>query len=239
MDATAAAAKMLTDPNHFFKYYPVMMAGGTGAWVHNATNLKVFYLAKKSPDMPGQIGNKATKVGHFGATRPGFLHTKNISSFKMEMTRQTNDSGPLNTHGIPMVNYNSTVYGCHNLLGNIAAMPYFVAGAGADYLTTGLLTGCCFAWIVNGANLWCIHVQPKAGVTPQQLHNDMAANGHFAAAPGTALSTFGKNDYPTPYAVVIGVRSGGTWKLYAQTSTDTFKTVNSAWRIHPGPITAL
>lgn len=138
-----------------------------------------------------------------------------------------------------MVNYNSNLYGAQNLHGNIAAMPHFVAGAGANYITTGLLTGCCFAWIAQGANLLCIHVQPKDGITGVNLHTQMAATGHFAAAPATALSTFGHNNYVGSYATVIGVRSAGVWKLYAQTSQDHFRTLTNAWRIHPGPIVAL
>ena len=104
MDATAAAAKMLSDPDHFFKYYPVQMAGGIGAFVPNAANLKTYYLAKKNPAYapPGQ------KVGHYGATRPGVLSTKDISSFKMDVMAVAGSSGALNTHGVPMVNYDST-----------------------------------------------------------------------------------------------------------------------------------
>jgi hypothetical protein len=236
VDATAAAAKMLSDPDHFFKYYPVQMAGGIGAFVPNAANLKTYYLAKKNPAYapPGQ------KVGHYGATRPGFLHTKDISSFKMDVMAAAGSSGALNTHGVPMVNYDSNKDGKVNLHGAVNAMDHYVVGAGASYMTTGLLTGCCFAWIPapGGAGLWCVHVRPE-GTTGVQLQNAIATNGHFAAAPHIPLSTFGRSDYGGGYAIIIGVDAATGWRIYSQTSGDQFSTITAAWRLYPGAVTRL
>jgi hypothetical protein len=234
MDSNTAAARMLSHSDNFFKSYPVQMAGGTGVFVPNAANLKIYYLAKKHAGMAGIDG----KAGHFGATRPGFLHTKNISSFKMDMIASPNCSAPLNTHGVPMVNYNSDNAGKINLHTNIAAMDHYVVGAGANYMTTGLLTGCCFTWHQAGGDLWCTHIRPEGtdGIT---LQNMVALHGRFTAAPHQPLATFGRNDYGGTYAIVVGVNTPAGWKLYAQTSVDQFNTINAAWRIHPGAVTRL
>src|SRR5665213_3847976 len=238
MTATEAAARMLTHPDDFFKSYPVMMAGGTGAWVPNTANVMMYRLSKKDPGMAGAAPDQ--KVGHFGATRKGlFGQTLNISSFKMDEQVLPNCSGPLTTHGVPMVNYNSAKDGKVNLLGDVTAMDHYVVDAGANYMTTGLLTGCCFAWTANGGGLWCSHVRPD-GIDSVMLQTTMATHGRFAAAPHTPLATFGRPDYAgAPYAIVIGVKHSGTWQLYAQTSTNQFKTINGAWRIHPGAVARL
>jgi hypothetical protein len=235
MDATTAAARMLTHSDEFFRYYPVMMAGGTGAFVPNTANVKIYYLGKKGAGNPGPGG---AKEGHFGATKPGVFGAKDISSFKMDGAAVANCSGPLTTHGVPMVNYNSDLDGKVNLNANIAAMDHYVVDAGAQYMTTGLLTGCCFAWRVQGIDLWCVHVRPE-GIDSVRLQNSMATQGRFAAAPGDPLSTFGRSDYGGQYAIVIGVNTANGWKIYAQTSTDQFRTLTGAWRLFPGAVTRL
>ena len=90
----------------------------------------------------------------------------------------------------------------------------------------------------GGAGLWCVHVRPE-GTTGVQLHNAMATNGHFAAAPHTALSTFGRSDYGGGYAIIIGVDAATGWRIYSQTSGDQFNTITAAWRLHPGAVTRL
>jgi hypothetical protein len=246
MDSNAAAARMLSHSDDFFKSYPVMMAGGTGAWAPNAMNPKTYYLAKKNPGIGGNADGSG-KEGHYGATRRGFLHTKNISSFTMLPNGGAGSSAPLATHGVPMVNYNSNLDGKINLLGNTTAMAHFVVGAGANYMTTGLLTGCCFAWVAIAGGLWCTHIRPDGPIGPTipkmidgaTLQDRLALHGRFAAAPGQMLSTFGRNNYGGSYAIVIGVNTPGGWKLYAQTSMDNFRTITNAWRLHPGTMTRL
>lgn len=236
MDATAAAARMLSNPDEFFKYYPVQMAGGTGAFLPNASNLKTYYLAKKDPGMPGRAPDR--KVGHYGATRPGVFGSRNISSFKMDVMRAMDCSGPLATHGVPMVNYDSDRDGKVNLHGSINNMDYYVVGAGANYMTTGLLTGCCFTWLPRPGGLWCVHIRPE-GTDGVRLQNMVATNGRFRGAPHAPLATFGRSDYGGTYAVVIGVNTRGGWRLYAQTSGDQFRTITGAWRIYPGAVVRL
>lgn len=224
---------MRANPDHFFKYYPVMMAGGNGVFNPNAANPRTYYLGKKTgSEIPGD------KEGHYGATRPGFNSPRAIASFKMDIFQGAGYSNALLTDGVPMVNYNSTKDGKVNLQTNIAAMDHYVASAGMHYMTTGLLTGCCFAWKAQGNDLWCVHVRPE-GIDSIPLHNAMALHGRFTALPGQPLATFGRNDYVGSYAIVIGVNTATGWKLYAQTSGDQFKTLDHAWRLYPGNLTQL
>ncbi len=239
MNPLNALNQLQANPDHFFRYYPIRIAGASAPWVPGAASLKPFYLAKKGAGHAGQIGGQVRKEGHYGATRPGFLHTKEISSFFLQEGVMPNSTGPFQTLGVPMVNYNSMLYGCPNLAGNIGAMPHYVVDHSANLMTTGQLSGCTFAWITQGADLWCIHVQPKDGIVGTVLHTQLDVNGHFAAAAGVPLQTFGPNDYHGARATVIGVRHAGAWRLYAQTSIDMFSTISGAWRLHPGPVVAL
>jgi len=133
-----------------------------------------------------------------------------------------------------MVNYNSDKEGKVNLHANIGAMDHYVVDGGANYMTTGLLTGCCFVMLPVAGGFWCVHIRPE-GIDAVTLQNDIEDHGHFAGAPGQAVSAFGRKDYGGAYAIVIGVNAPAGWKFYAQTSLDTFKTVAAAWRIQPGP----
>ncbi|KAB7648427.1 hypothetical protein [Polymorphobacter fuscus] len=225
---------LLGRPAHFLKYYPVKCAGSS-APVQNAANTKAYRIVKRD----GALGQKA---GHRGATRPGiFGTTLNISSFKLEPGGAAVGAGTVaQAHVVPMVNHNSTIYGCFDLQGVTNAMPNYVLDAGGDGLmVTGELSNCCFAWVQQGNDLWCTHVQPVGGITPGNLQTELSTTGSFAGLPGTALSTFGRNQYPGGRASIIGVREGGVWNLYAQKTDTSFDTLTESWRIHPGPAVRL
>jgi len=233
MDSAAALVQLLNHPADFLKYYPVKCAGAA-APNQNAVNLRQYNISKL-----GGLGNVA---GHRGATRPGlFGHQRQISSWILTPgVAQVNGATVNQAHVVPMVNHNGAIYGCFDLLGNVTAMPYYQLDATGDGLmVTGELSGCCFTWAVQGADLWCIHVQPVGGITSIALQNTIALTGRFAADPHTPLATFGRNDYPAGRASVIGVRQGGSWSLYAQTSNDLFSTITAAYRIYPGAMTRL
>ena len=249
MTSQEAVGKMRTDSDHFFKYYPVKMFGGAAPWVGNAENIKAYRLRRDAAVLDDD-GDVVTKAGHKGATRPGKIFsciTHNISSFQMwpdnavvqNMAGQNSNS--VNTCGVPMVNFNSNEYGGINLHGNIVGMDYDVAGGGANFMTTGQLSGCCFAWCEVGGNLRCAHVLPSGNlpaggaITGQVLQQNMTATGRFHGMPGQALETFGFLQYGVRRASVIGVKVAGTWRIYAQISGDGFRTINEAWQLHPGP----
>jgi hypothetical protein len=234
MNSAAARTKLLNSPEAFLKYYPVKCAGAP-APVQNAVNLAQYNINKHGGDQPA-VGDEV--VGHRGATRPGILGIgeRQISSFKLEPGAVTVNGAIINNaHVVPMVNYNSDIYGCLNLLGVINNMPYYVLdGNGDGLMVTGELSNCCFCWLPRGNDLWCIHVQPVGGIMPIQLQNALAVNGRFTTAPVAALGTYGRNDYPAGRASIIGVRHAGVWRLYAQTSNDSFRTLSGAFRIYPG-----
>lgn len=241
MTPDEAVDKMIEDPDFFFKYYPVNVAGAPKPYNPNQQNIKNFRLTRVA-------GKQGEKLGHQGATRPGFLHKKKISSFRLVPAQQVNDqdrSREIETSGVPMVLYNSDDFtkfgGAANLHGNLTTMNYYIVGPGTSYMTTGQLTGCCFAWCQSGDTLLCTHIRPAgsgpggAAITGETLHNQVKATGRFQGLPHQALNTFGRLNYPE-FATVIGVKSNGMWKLYAQISNDRLETLENAWQIHPGPV---
>lgn len=244
MTPAEALAELRTNPETFLKYYPVKCFGSP-APTAGAANTTHYYLDKQDAEMlplkPGDTEIKYGKAGHRGATRPGrvFGRPKNISSFNLKPMMSAT-AAATNALVVPMVNYDSDIYGCPNLNGDVTNMPHYVLdGTGDGLMVTGQLTGCCFSWIVSGNDLWCTHVQPKDGISSAELQVELRHGGRFAAAPTTPLHTFGRPEYPSGFASVIGVRSGGTWSLYAQVSSDGLRTIASAYRLYPGPKAAL
>jgi hypothetical protein len=231
MDCPAAVTALTNRPASFLRHYPVKCAGGLAPNQNVATTI-AYRMIK-----PTAMGAH-TKEGHRGATRPGVfgIGTRDISSFKLEPGGAQAGAGTIaQAHVVPMVNYSGNAYGCFDLQGGTGAMPHYVLdGTGDGLMVTGGLSNCCFAWLQQGAELWCIHVQPGGDLNPIQLQNRLVTNGRFAAAPGQSLATFGRSDYPGGTASVIGVREGGVWNLYAQKSNDSFSTLSEAYRIHPG-----
>jgi hypothetical protein len=195
-------------------------------------NLRQYNISKQGGTQDDQ------KPGHRGATRPGFRgKSRDISSFILQPDTMGNGALINDAHVVPMVNYNSDIYNCHNLHRGINAMPYYALdGQGRGLMVTGELSGCCFCWLAQGNDLWCIHVQPQAGIDGTALQNTLRVNGRFANAPGTRLGTYGRKNYPAGRASVIGVRRAGRWRLFAQTSDDRFSTITGAYQIYPGAV---
>ncbi len=225
--------KLLTDPDYFLKYYPVKCEG-SAVPNPNGVNLLQYYINKQGV---GEARFPNEKLGHKGATRPGSIsgYKHEISSFILN-PRTSAGSAIIAAHVVPMVNYNSTDFGCPNLNANIAAMDHYTLdNTGDGLMVTGELSGCCFCWLLHGHELWCVHVRPIAGISSESLQAQLNATGRFNNDL-TALNTYGKNDYNNQNASVIGVRSGGVWKIYAQTSNDLFRTISGAYRLYPDRI---
>jgi len=230
MNPREALAALIANPAAFLKHYPVKIAGAGGNL--NTTNVRTYFFDKQgawSGIFPGET------LGHKGATRPGLFKDHQISSFRFNHSRVSADTALTRALVVPMVNYNSTLYGCHDMQGDVTAMPHFrLDGSGDGLMLTGELSGCCFSWIDYGANLICTHVQPHAGIDGIKLQTKLTTQGRFAAVPTAPLNTFGRTDYPSR-ASIIGVCKGAQWYLYAQTSSDSLKTITGAYQIHPGP----
>ena len=121
---------------------------------------------------------------------------------------------------------------------DVGALDGYLLDGSAEVMITGQLSHCRFCFVADGAGLACTHMSPRGSPAgPVQMQQDLTANGGFANYAG-ALGTYGRQDY-TGYANVLGVRVGGSWRLYAQQSNDTLKTITSAARIYPGPATPL
>ncbi len=225
MDAAAAVAALQNDPDNFMKYYPVSIAGIAGA--ANA------FMRKRDPGVTA--GTVDGKEGHYGASRPGpmGLGTRNLSSFQIvgfpgaghhQFAVQT----------VPMVDFDGQVNGVADMQGQANAIPpTALGGAGAAIMVTGMLTTCTFVWAAIGGVLHCAHVQPTGPLSPLDVHNRLHLQGRFVGHPNNPVGTFGKNDYPM-FAHVLGVRTGGTWRLYAQLSNNNGQNITGAYRIYPG-----
>jgi hypothetical protein len=253
MDSNAAKGALLGRPAEFLKYYPLKCAGAK-APLQNQVNLKPIYIHKQDGAYitdPKTHKAKIGIMGHTGATRPRMLGPdRKISSFKLNTIHPAGDYAQFsNAHIVPMVHYNSPATSAVDvdLAAGITAMPrYVLDGSGDGLMVTGELSGCCFCWVAQGATLWCIHVQPK-GINPATgnaidgaaLHVLLQATGRFHGAPGTAIGTYGANQYGTKRASVVGVRLATGWTLYAQTSSTSFQSVADASRIYPGAVQLL
>lgn len=227
MNANQAYDKILSDPDHFFKYYPICPAGPSGGYVPNTANLKQIKLYKKDAGMPGTFGSQ--KQGHFGATRPGmFGHVREISSWVINEFADPNATyatKTVNATGVPMIYYNDPNFNAGNM------NRYLCDASGDGIMVTGQLSGCTFCILPTGNTISCIHVKPE-GIGGTQLHNILNTQGRFNGY-NLPVTTWGRNDYPA-YSNVFGVRKGGRWSFYAQLSNDTFKTITAAYKIFPG-----
>lgn len=229
MDADEAFDELLSRPGRFLKHHPVNPAGAGGAHAAGMANLRQFRLYKRDANVPGPA--PSGKPAHFGATRGRGLATREVSSFLVTTVPAAGNvtERPFHALSVPLRRYNDV---------DVAALDHYVVdGQGDGVMVTGQLSGCTFAWLPIGTSLLCIHVQP-VGIGALGLHNRLNTNGRFAAHPRKPLHTYGRNDYPQ-YANVVGVRKRGRWRLYAQHSSDQFRTITAARRIHPGPATFL
>ncbi len=97
---------------------------------------------------------------------------------------------------------------------------------GADLMVTTQLTGCSVVYHHNAALLVAAHVQP-VGIVAESACASLRADGTLTQAPGNAITgVFGPqvpkgvdpNNYQKAgaYNYCVGVRTGGTWHLYAQ-----------------------
>lgn len=225
MNADKAYAELKNHSGGFLKYHPVNTAGDAGAHTAGQANVRPFLMYKRNGDIRGSA--PSGKIGHYGATRPGLIHgTNEVSSFIISTLRPPAGvrNHAFNALSVPMSNYNAV---------NLAALDHYKVGRQCDLMITGQLSGCTFAWIEVNGELLCTHLRP-IGTSKVQLHTEMHTRGRFAAHPNTPLNTYGANDYG-PYAVLIGVRRNGHWRLYSQHSNDVFQTITGAWRIYPAP----
>jgi hypothetical protein len=102
---------------------------------------------------------------------------------------------------------------------DISAIPgYVLDGSGPDIMITGQLSACVFAIRQEPGRLIVAHIQPGGGrASGPMLRQSIKMTGHFAGG-GKVTHVFGMPDY-TSKAYVAGIRTGGTWHIYAQCVT--------------------
>lgn len=234
MTSAEALQKLRTSPWQFLKHYPINPAGATAGILPNQANLTQFKIYK--PDNPG--GTR----GHLGATRPGTIITSwthEISSFKIATAPnvpQQYGGAQFTALVVPMVYWDQIPLDMG--LPEISRLDAYLLDGSAQIMITGQLSNCCFCFVQSGADLACTHMNPRGSEgTPVQMQQTLKNIGGFANYAG-AFGTYGRENYPG-YANVIGVRVGGTWRLYSQQSNDMFKTITGAFQIYPGPVTPL
>lgn len=134
--------------------------------------------------------------------------------------------------GVPVTGIDGQLYrmmSVHNVRMNpntegldISDIPaYVLDGTGPDVMVTGQLSGCVFAIRQEAHRLLVAHVQPGNGRQDGPLLRQtirMMGRLHHAGAGGRVTHVFGIPDY-NARAHVIGVRTGGTWHIYAQCVT--------------------
>lgn len=91
-----------------------------------------------------------------------------------------------------------------------------------EFMTTGMLSGCCFVAYREGDVVLAAHVQSRQGSNGLLLKADISANGRFDVRSLDQVQTFGLGDYGTNagngagYAMVVGVRRQNRWEIYGQ-----------------------
>jgi hypothetical protein len=93
--------------------------------------------------------------------------------------------------------------------------PYVLDGTGADVMVTGQLSACIFCVRQEAGRLIVAHIQPGGKrQTGKTLRQTLKLMGRFNGG-NRITHVFGLGDYPIR-AHVVGLRTGGTWRLYAQ-----------------------
>jgi hypothetical protein len=109
--------------------------------------------------------------------------------------------------------------------------PYLLGPGGPDLMVTGQLSGCVFAVQQIPAGLVVAHIQPggrrQAG---PMLRESVRLMGRFRGH-GRVTHVFGVGRDYQARAHVLGVRTGGTWQLYAQMVTSGTGPVTGSTRI--------
>jgi hypothetical protein len=111
--------------------------------------------------------------------------------------------------------------------------PYLLGNAGPAIVVTGQLSGCSFVASANpagGVNVAHVRCQPGQGAALATQLAQAVANSQVYGATDTIAGDYDANDRA---ASVIGVRSGGQWRIYAQkqdpTTAYSIKSVYQIW----------
>jgi hypothetical protein len=139
----------------------------------------------------------------------------------------------INVPATPYVNVQSN-------LGSIQATLSSIDNT-CDLMLTTQFTGCCYCFMVNGANLAAAHIDPQGrttGITGLHIAQQLRNSGGFSNGNGGTFKAYGRVDPGSPLfgypqtaqqMIIVAVKRGGGWRVYAQIDMGTHITVD---RIH-------
>lgn len=189
MKLDTALSMLRRDPMTFLRTNLVVMAG------HGTTGVTYYYFGYQA----GSIGvNEAFKFSPTTASLD--LSKAGIDGISSRL---------VHVHNVRMNRNNQDLD-----VSDIEA--YVLDGTGPDIMVTGQLSACIFVvQQLPGGGLVVGHIQPggsrQTGTTLRQTIKLMGRfHGH-----GRVTHVFGLGDYQ-PRAHVVGVRTAGTWHLFAQ-----------------------
>ena len=202
-----ALQQLAGDPRNFLEHYVLTAVGA-----NQPSALETFKIAN------------STGAGAFTPYRPG----SRLGALNRHATEKFRvwPSAGLAAAGDEFQAYNIQMVPSNN-----AVVMYNVPATAPNLLITGGLSGCSFLVddLGNG-QIACAHMQPSSG----------AGTGN---EDGPALATrmsgnygvvYGRNRYNAQNQVcVVGVRSGGQWKIYAQKLDYLGLVIQSVDRVYP------
>lgn len=211
IDTSVAYNTLVANPADFLRKYPVRIFGHTGA----SGPWRYYLLNKGQSKRPGSV--------------LGTLRMHDTESFEMRA-----NGGPMMAVGFGNGEHPFDAHSVHMDVG-LPNMGFYRLGAGVNIMVTGQLSGCSFVMIPAGAGQVDVaHVKPSAQ-TGQNLYDNIVANNPNAQIYGAA-GTRGNYDSDDRVASIIGVRSGGGWKIYAQKQLQMSGTdyrIKSVYQIYP------
>ncbi len=192
MKLTTALQMLKSDPVNFLGHNLVSIAG------HNQSGVRMYYFGYHDNFAANHNTNEGFK---FGAQRAV------VQSAKVGLDHMSTTA--LQVHNLRMIP-NAEDF-------DVSSIEAYVLGAGGpDLMVTGQLSACVLAVQTIPGGLVVAHIQPGgARQTGTTLRQTIKLMGRFNGY-GRVTHVFGPGvDYPMR-AHVIGIRTGGTWHLYAQ-----------------------
>jgi len=191
IDPQVAYNSLIAGAGAFLNKYPIRIFGATVASGVTGYRFRNRGVSKR----PGTIMNT--------------LRMKPTESFEIR-----SDAAMLGVPVVPGVPVNGHVFQAHSVhmdLGIGAMNFYNLGGGGPNIMVTGQLTGCSFIMTAGaGGSVNVAHVSPT-GTTGVLLRAALAA-----ANAGAQIYGVGQYDHNDRTVSIMGVRTGTTWRIYAQ-----------------------
>lgn len=210
MDTDAAYQLLLTETEDFLKTYPLMISG--------------------SPRASGQVEYSIDN-------RPGVTYRpgKTLGTRRWHSTEAFN----IRHAGASNHAYTFNAYSIHMDTGAAAMNPFALPVAGGpDIMLTGQLSGCSFVILPGGNSIRVAHVRPMPGVAATVLRTNLVRGNPNAHVVYGVHNLAGFYDNYIRSVAVVGVRTFGSWAVYAQKldnspASNFDKRIRSVWQLFP------